>query len=166
MNIKKAKLKDMSKVAQFIRSSASWYKPFLSEKDMKEHLVDQKWIQENYKKRDFYIGESENGKGIGTISLQYFGKQTYLGYIYLDAKEAGKGHGQKLIKFAEKKSEEKGQESLILIAHPKAVWATRAYEKFGFKKKYEKKDQVLTYKNGLLRPYYEEGFHLYEYKHK
>lgn len=164
MNIKKAQFSDMPLIADFIRSSASWYENFVSEKDMQEHNVDKKWMERNYKKRDFYIGEDENGEEVGTISMQFFGKQTYLGYIYLDATKTGKGHGRKLIEFAEKESKKRGQESLILIAHPKATWATKAYEKFGFEKKYEKKENVISYKNGILEPYYEEGFHLYEYK--
>lgn len=164
MNIRKARYKEMPLIADFIRSSASWYEDFLNEEDMKEHNVDDQWIEDNFKKRQFYIGKDENGNEVGTISMQFFGKQTYLGYIYLDATKTGKGYGKKLIQFAERESKKKGQESLILIAHPKATWATKAYEKFGFEKKYEKKENVIEYKNGILEPYYEEGFHLYEYK--
>jgi GNAT superfamily N-acetyltransferase len=166
MKIRKASYENMPVIANFIRSSASWYKPFLSEKDIKEHEVGQEWIEKNYKRREFYIGKDENGEDVGTISMQFFDKQTYLGYIYLDAKKTGKGYGKRLIKFAEEESKKRGQESLILIAHPKATWATKAYERFGFKKKFEKKENVVSYKDGLLEPYYEEGFHLYEYKLK
>lgn len=164
MKIEKAKYDDMPIIADFIRSSASWYEPFLNEKDMKEHNVDETWIDKNYKKREFYIGKDEKGEEVGTISMQFFGKKTYLGYIYLDSNKTGKGYGGKLMQFAREESKKRGQDSLILIAHPKATWATKAYEKFGFEKKFEKKEEIHNYSNGILKSYYEEGFHLYTYK--
>lgn len=154
----------MSKIARIISSSAKWYEPIIDEKDMKEHEVDDSWIDKNYTRRDFYIAQDPSGEEIGTISMQYFGNTTYLGYIYVHAEKTGNGYGKKLIKFAEEQAKEKGQESLILIAHPKATWATKAYERYGFKKKFDSKEKVLNYKEGLLEPYYEEGFHLYEYR--
>ena len=164
INICRASYRDMHEITKIISSSAKWYEEFVEEKDMPEHTPDRKWIEENFERRDFYICRDNLGKNIGTISMQHFEEGlTYLGYIYLDVKHVGKGIGQRLIQFAEKISKIKGQEALILIAHPEAKWATRAYEKFGFKKKYEKKSRILDFKNGLLEPYYEEGFHLYEY---
>jgi GNAT superfamily N-acetyltransferase len=165
MKFKRANYRDMHKIADIIRSSASWYEPFLEEKDMKEHDVGPEWIKENFEKRHFYLAETpDEKKEVGTVSMQFFGKQTYLGYVYLKADETGKGYGKKLIEFAKEHSKDRGQESMILIAHPEATWATRAYKKFGFKKKCEKREEVLSYKDGLLEPYYEEGFHLYEYQ--
>lgn len=163
LEIKKANRNDMRTIAEFIRSSASWYEPFLAEKDLKEHYVDESWMEKNYKKRDFYLGVNNEGKEVGTISMQYFEDYTYLGYIYLDSSEVGKGHGKELIDFAKLKSSKNGQKSMVLIAHPEAKWATKAYEKYGFKKKATNKDEILKFNNGFLGPYYEEGFHLYEY---
>lgn len=162
--INKAQFEDMKKIAKFINSSAEWYRPIVAPKDMKEHCVDEKWMKKNYDMRDFYIGTDEKSNDVGTISLQFFGKQTYLGYIYLDAKHVGNGHGKRLMDFAKYMSEKKGQESMILIAHPEAHWAVKAYEKYGFKRKFKEKEDILDYKDGLMKPYYEEGFHLYEYK--
>ncbi len=164
ITLKKARREDMNKIAQFISSSAEWYRPLIDEKDLGEHLPDQKWMEKNYHLRDFYIGENHKNQEFGTISLQYFGDITYLGYIYLDTRFVGKGYGKKLIDHAKKISLKKGQEAMILISHPEAKWAIRAYEKYGFEKKLEAKSEILNYRNGLMKPYYEEGFHLYEYK--
>lgn len=164
LHIQRANETDMDTIASFIRSSAEWYKPFLAEKDLKEHYVDDDWKKENYKKRDFYLGkDSQNGE-VGTISLQYFGDYAYLGYIYLDSKYVGKGYGPELINFAKRKCLSKGLKGMCLISHPKAEWAIKAYEKYGFRKKCTSKQDVLNWNNAFLEPYYEEGFHLYVYE--
>ena len=163
LKIRRADKKDMHSVAKFIRSSADWYRPFLAEDDLKEHYVDKTWIDENYQKRDFYIGINPMEEKVGTISMQYFGDTTYLGYIYLDTQHVGKGHGRQLIDHARIISESKNQDEMVLIAHPKAKWATKAYEKYGFEKVETQKEKILKYKNGFLKPYYEEGFHLYRF---
>lgn len=162
MEIKRASMIDMPKVANIIRSSAEWYEPFVDEKDLDQHYVDEKWQRENYQKREFYLGQKDS-EPLGTISMQFFGETTYLGYIYLNTKHVGKGIGRKLIDFARKKSKQREQKEMVLIAHPEAKWATRAYKKYGFECKFKEKDKILAWKNGLLKPYYEEGFHLYHY---
>jgi len=163
LEIKPADLNDMTIIANFIRSSAEWYEPFLDEKDLDQHYVDESWINENYKKRDFYIGKTDQNEGVGTISLQFFEDVTYLGYIYLHAKHVGKGFGHRLIRHAEEISKNKGQKGMVLIAHPEAKWAVKAYEKYGFKKLMTDKKDITNWKNGLLKSYYEEGFHLYHF---
>lgn len=162
LSIEPAEKSDMDTIAKFIRSSAEWYEPFLDEKDLAEHYVDDSWKEENYKKRDFYIGKTDN-HDVGTISLQYFDDVTYLGYIYLNVKHVGKGYGKKLIDHAKRLSMKKGQEAMVLIAHPKAEWAVKAYEKYGFKRIMTEKNKIIKWKDGLLKEYYEEGFHLYKY---
>lgn len=162
LKIERAKKEDMPEVAGLIRSSAEWYRPFVAPQDLDQHYVDEKWQRENFKKRDFYLG-LEKEEAVGTISLQYFQDTTYLGYIYLSTKHVGKGIGRKLIDFARQKSKERGQERMVLIAHPEAHWAIKAYEKYGFKKKFTDRTKILSWKDGLMKPYYEEGFHLYEY---
>ena len=52
---------------------------------------------------------------------------------------------------------------MVLIAHPKAFWATRSYRRFGFECIATTRDQVLEWRSGWLKPYYEEGFELYQY---
>lgn len=162
LKIKRAKFYDMPTIARFIRSSADWYRKFISPKDLSEHYVDQEWMVKNYKKRDFYIGY--DGKDpIGTISHQTIDDHAYLGYIYLDSKKVGKGYGKQLMDFAKSISKKKELKSMVLIAHPKATWATKAYEKYGFKCLAKKKEDVLSWNKGALKPFYEEGFQLYQY---
>lgn len=162
LQIDRAQQSDMPQIAKLIRSSAEWYKPFVAPQDMSEHYADENWQKENFKKRDFYLGKKDD-EPVGTISLQYFKETTYLGYIYLSTKHVGQGIGRRLIDFAKNKSKARGQKEMVLIAHPEATWAIRAYEKYGFKKKFTDKEKILTWKDGLMKPYYEEGFHLYEY---
>lgn len=160
--IKPAQREDMDTIAKFIRSSAEWYAQFVDKKDLSEHYVDDTWKEENFKKRDFYVGKTRK-EAVGTISLQYFEDITYLGYIYLHTDHVGKGFGHQLMDHAKDISQQKDQEAMVLIAHPQAHWAVKAYEKYGFKKYMTKKSDILNWKDGLLESYYEEGFHLYHY---
>ena len=157
-----AERSDMGLVADFVRSSAHWYRPIVAEKDMAEHEVDERWASTNFEKRDFYIGRAD-GKAVGTISIQYFEDYAYLGYIYLDVNQVGKGYGQKLMRFAESVARAKGMAGMVLIAHPEATWAKRAYLKYGFEIIATDKKDILSWKNGILKTYHEEGFELYMY---
>lgn len=163
MVIRSATRNDMTTVADFVKSSADWYRPIVSEADMAEHDVDLQWAETNFRNRDFYIGRV-GGEEVGTISLQYFGDYAYLGYIYLDTKHIGKGFGQQLMQFAEQRARNSGMNGMALIAHPEAIWAKRAYLKYGFRIIESEKEQVISWENGALEPYYEEGFELYLYE--
>lgn len=99
VKIQRAKYNDMSLVTRFINSSAKWYEPFVAEKDMSEHRPDQKWIEKNYFRREFYIGY-EGDQPVGTISYQNIEDYAYLGYIYLDVDHVGKGFGKQLMDHA------------------------------------------------------------------
>lgn len=162
LSIRPARREDMPMIAGFVRSSAEWYEPFLDEKDLAEHFVDESWEEENYERRDFYVGYAGE-EAVGTISLQYFGRHAYLGYIYLDASQTGRGYGQTLIKFAEKLARKMGMVDMILIAHPQATWAKRAYLKYGFEIIEKDRERILAWEGGVMKPYYEEGFELYRF---
>lgn len=161
LTIEPARREQMSMIANFVRSSAEWYRPIVDDKDMGEHDVGEKWAEKNFRLRDFYIGTTADGEAVGTISLQYFGEYAYLGYIYLDVAHVGKGYGQDLMRFAQDVARRRGVRGLSLIAHPEATWAKRAYLKFGFEIVARDKQRVLAWQGGALRPYYEEGFELY-----
>lgn len=160
LEIRPARFEDMAQIATFVRSSAEWYRPIVAPKDMKEHEVDERWALENFGKRAFYLGE-HGGEAVGTISLQYFGRYAYLGYIYLDVGHVGKGYGQELMRFAERVSRKLGMVGMALIAHPRATWAKRAYLKYGFRVAETDRQRVRSWQGGVLAPYYEEGFELY-----
>ncbi len=160
LEIVRARRSDMPTIASIVRSSAEWYRPFVDEKDMAEHEVDEAWEEKNFARRDFYLGRVR-GTAVGTISTQPLGEYAYLGYIYLDVKHVGKGHGRALMSFAEERIRQSGKRGMALIAHPEAKWAKKAYLKYGFKIAATQKDQVLQWQDGALRPYYEEGFQLY-----
>lgn len=163
LRFRQAQPNDTSTIANIVRSSAKWYEEFVEPKDMAEHQVDEQWAKKNIKKRDFYIAHDQQDNVIGTISLQYFNDVVYLGYVYLKTDYVGKGYGQDFLRFAKFKSSALRKKSMILIAHPEAKWATKAYEKFGFEKVMTEREKILKFKDGLLKTYYEEGFHLYQY---
>lgn len=160
--IRPARRADMPQIADFIRSSADWYRPFVDEADMAEHEVDEAWQEKNFEKRDFYIGHAD-GEPVGTISLQFFGDYAYLGYIYLDVDHVGKGYGRALMRFAESIARQAGVDGMVLIAHPEATWARKAYLKYGFEIVETDRERILCWQDGCLREYYEEGFELYRY---
>ncbi len=162
LQIVPARREDMDLVAEFVRSSAHWYRPIVAEKDMAEHQVDDAWAERNFRRRDFYIGVAADQK-VGTISLQYFDDYAYLGYIYLHVEHVGKGYGQRLMKFAASMARRRGMKGMSLIAHPEALWAKKAYLKYGFDIVASAKHEVLAWQDGVLKPYYEEDFELYLY---
>lgn len=162
LRIRPAQRRDIDVIVEAVKSSAEWYRPILDEKDMEEHEVDSAWAEENFRKRDFYIGEA-GGESVGILSLQYFGEYAYLGYIYLFTEHVGQGFGQRLIRFAETTARRKGMKGMVLIAHPEATWARKAYLKYGFEIIETDRERILSWQDGVLRPYYEEGFDLYLY---
>lgn len=162
LGIRPATWRDMETIAGFLRSTADWYRPFLSENDMAEHDVPAEWKRENFERRDFYLG-TLGTKSVGTVSLQYFGDFAYVGYVYLGAEHVGHGYGRQLLEFAAGMASRKGKRGVALIAHPEATWATRAYTKFGFELTASAREDVLSWNDGALRDYYEEGFQLFVY---
>ena len=159
--IRPATRADMPQIAEFVRSSADWYREIIDEADMAEHDVDEEWQARNFVRRDFYVGCAD-GEDVGTISVQYFGGWAYLGYIYLDVSQVGKGYGHRLMEFAEQCARKEGADGLCLIAHPEAKWAKKAYLKYGFEITRRDREHVLAWNDGALQPYYEEGFELYQ----
>lgn len=161
--LRPARRDDMSAIADFVRSSAEWYREFVSEDDMAEHDVDEEWEERNYRMRHFFIGSHED-QDVGTISLQFFGDCAYLGYIYLDVEHVGNGFGRDLISYAEAIARKRDMQKLVLIAHPEATWAKRAYLKYGFEIIESDPERVKAWRDGMLEEYYEDGFELYVYE--
>lgn len=162
LTISRARWEDMPQIAEFIRSSADWYAKFVDEKDMSEHNVEDSWMAKNYARREFYLGKADD-EPVGTVSLQVVKGFAYLGYIYLDVNQVGKGYGHQLMEFAKKETKRRGLKGMVLIAHPEAKWATKAYLKYGFQRIASAKKEVLAWNDGVLKPYYEEGFELYKF---
>jgi len=150
-------------VIDIIRSSASWYEDIVESEDLGEHYVDEAWARKNFGRRDFHVGMVED-EVVGTISLQPVGdRYLYLGYVYLHVDHVGNGFGGDLLDFARDEAHRQGREGLVLIAHPDADWACRAYLKYGFEVVAETREAVLGWEDGWLEPYYEEGFQLFRY---
>jgi DNA-binding MarR family transcriptional regulator/ribosomal protein S18 acetylase RimI-like enzyme len=162
LDIRPAKDGDQQVVADFINSSTEWYRSLVNADDMSEHEVGINWANENFKKREFFIGY-ENDVPVGTVTMQTFGDYTYLGYVYIDTNHVGKAYGKQLLDFAKKKSMERNLKGMVLIAHPKATWAIKAYQKYGFELFMREKSDILAWNNGALKPYFEDYFMLFLY---
>jgi len=163
LTISPAKLEHMEDVVDIISSSAEWYEGFVDPEDMTEHHVDEKWARENFVKRDFYVARV-NDEIVGTITMQEVNEAyIYLGYVYLHTDHVGQGYGGMKLDWAADEARRRGKKALVLIAHPEAEWAIRAYEKFGFRRVFTDKEDILNWCDGWMKPYYEEGFHFYQY---
>ncbi|MCA9498956.1 MAG: GNAT family N-acetyltransferase [Nitrospira sp.] len=162
LDIQPAKRHEMVIAANILRSSADWYRPFLHEKDMGQHEVDESWGEREFARRQFYIGREKNAP-VGIVSTQSVGDMFYIGYIYVYDHQTGKGFGPQLLNHVRDVAWREGKRGMVLIAHPKAYWATRSYRRFGFECIATTRDQVLEWRGGWLKPYYEEGFELYQY---
>lgn len=163
LTIRRATDGDKPVVMQFINSSTEWYRSLINEDDISEHQVDDAWADENFKRREFYIGYTPEGEPVGTVTLQFFGDYTYLGYVYVDTRFVGKGYGGQLLDFAKTESMARGMKGMVLIAHPKATWAIKAYQKYGFELKYRDKADIFAWNDGALKPYYEDYFMMFVY---
>lgn len=164
LDLEPARWGDMDDVVEIIRSSASWYEDLVEPEDFGDHLVDLEWARENFPRRDFYVARLR-GEVVGTVTLQDVGEDhVYLGYVYLHEDQVGNGLGRELLDFARDEARRRGRRSMVLIAHPEATWACRAYRKYGFEVIARGRDEVLAWEDGWLEPYYEEGFELYRYR--
>lgn len=163
LRFEKAKFKDMKRISNIISSSAEMYRPFVNDDDFAEHMPDETWRSRNYFRRDFYLARDACGENVATISLQNLNGHAYLGYVYIDIEHTGKGYGRQLLDHAKEYALSRDLEGMFLIAHPKAKWATKAYTRYGFSLKETSKGKILEWNKGALKPYYEEGFHLYYY---
>ncbi len=163
LSIEPAKWEHASTIVSILRSSAEWYEDIVEPEDLDEHYVDMEWARENLERRDFYVGRVD-GEIAGTLSLQRVGDDAlYLGYVYLHTDHVGNGYGDDLLYFAREKARSEGRSQLVLIAHPEAVWARKAYLRYGFEIIATDRSEVLGWHDGWLKPYYEEGFELYRY---
>lgn len=161
--IEPASWDDMRTVVEIVRSSATWYEDIVEPEDLAEHYVDLDWARQNFSRREFFVGKI-NDDIAGTVSLQEVGDDhLYLGYVYLHVDHVGNGFGGDLLDFARDQGRERGRKSLILLAHPEAEWACRAYQKYGFRVIADRREKILSWEDGWLEPYYEEGFHLFQY---
>lgn len=154
---------DMRVVADILRSTADWYEELCAPEDMDQHDVPDDWARKNHERREFFVARIDD-EIVGTISLQDAGDVLYLGYVYLHADHVGKGYGKRLLQFARGMAGERGKEGMVLIAHPDAHWAIKAYTRFGFDVVAEEREDVLAWNEGWLAPYYEEGFYLLQYQ--
>jgi len=160
--IRKTVESDGDAIADILRSSADWYESFVDEDDMDQHAVADTWFAENFEEREFWTLE-RGGEVAGVLTIQDAGRDLYLGYVYVHVDHVGAGLGRKLLEHARRLGWQRGKENLVLLVHPEANWAIRAYEKFGFEPHLTTDEDVLAWNGGWLTDYHESGFHLYRF---
>lgn len=154
---------DLRTVVEILQSTVDWYAPFVTPEDLdSQHDVDMAWALENFEKRDFYSAVID-GEVVGVLTVQEAHDWLYLGYVYVHADHVGKRIGRRLLDHAAEQARRRGKRGMVLLAHPEATWAVRAYQKYGFQQIAESDGQVLAWNQGWLRPYHEEGFRLWRW---
>lgn len=152
---------DLPSVVEILRSTADWYEPFVTEEDLEsQHRVDMAWARENFERREFWSAVLGD-RVVGVLTLQDAGDWLYLGYVYVHEDMVGRRIGRRLLDHARAQAEAREKEGLVLIAHPEATWAVRAYRKYGFERVATTDEDVCAWNDGWLEPYHEEGFHLW-----
>ncbi|MGE0201134.1 MAG: GNAT family N-acetyltransferase [Candidatus Melainabacteria bacterium] len=154
----------MDVVANFIRSADAWYRAIIHEDDLDEYQMSEDWVEKNFERREFYLGYTPGDQPVGTLSMQVFGRAMYLGYIYVDNHFVGQGFGHQFLEFARHTACERGLDSMNLLVHPRATWAVKAYQKYGFQLLYPYAEDILAWNEGALAPYCENGFQLFQYR--
>jgi ribosomal protein S18 acetylase RimI-like enzyme len=163
MSLRPTIASDLPAVVAILRSTTDWYRPFVEPADLEsQHNVDLAWAVENFERREFWsavVGDEV----VGLITLQDAGSCLYLGYVYVHRDHVGKRIGRRLLDHAAAEVERRDKDGMVLIAHPEAAWAVKAYEKFGFECVAKDDDTVCEWNDGWLEPYHEQGFHLWQW---
>ena len=154
---------ELPAVVEILRSTADWYAPFVTPEDLEsQHRVDLAWARENFERREFFSAVLD-GQVVGVLTLQETGDHLYLGYVYVHREHVGKRIGRRLLDHAAAEVERRGLQGMVLIAHPEAEWAVRAYQKYGFECVARTDDDVCAWNDGWLEAYHEQGFHLWSW---
>lgn len=150
-------------VVEILRSTVDWYRPFTDPEDLDtQHDVDLAWAHENFETRDFWSA-TLNGEVVGVVTIQDAGDHLYLGYVYVHRDHVGKRIGRALLDLAAREAERRGKKGMVLLSHPGATWAVRAYTKYGFECIADTDEGVVTWNDSWLASYHETGFHLWQW---
>lgn len=153
---------DLPAVVEILRSTVEWYRPFVDPDDLDQHDVDLAWARENFDRREFWSATLD-GEVVGVLTLQDAGDVLYLGYVYVHEDHVGKRIGRRLLDHAAAQAVARGKRGMVLLSHPEATWAVRAYTKYGFTCIADDDAAVCAWNRGWMKPYHEQGFHLFEW---
>lgn len=150
-------------VVDILRSTLEWYRPFTDPDDLDtQHDVDLAWAEENFEARDFWSA-TLGDEVVGVITMQDTGDHLYLGYVYVHREHVGKRIGRALLDKAAAEAQRRGKKGMVLLSHPDATWAIKAYTKYGFECIASTDDAVVGWNNGWLSSYHETGFQLWQW---
>ena len=147
----------MNEVREILNGNYYLYKDIIENPvDLKEHYVDQSWVDNNFQKREFYLARDE-GKYVGFASYQNLGKFGYIGYLYIKKGFHRKNYGRGLMNFLEMRCMQDNIRSLRLLTNQKATWANDAYLSMGFKIISKDKEEIFSMDDGVMKEFYEEN---------
>lgn len=164
MTLRPTRRSELPDVVEILRSTAEWYAPFVTPEDLEsQHRVDLDWARDNFERREFWSALVD-GRVVGVLTLQDAGDWLYLGYVYVHREMVGRRIGRALLDHARSEVRRRRKRGMVLIAHPEAEWAVKAYRKYGFERVADSDDAVCAWNDGWLEPYHEEGFHLWRWR--
>ncbi len=154
---------DLPAVVEILQSTVDWYRPFTDPDDLAtQHAVDLTWARENFEQREFWSATID-GEVVGVLTLQDAGDVLYLGYVYVHEDFVGNRIGRRLLDHAAAQAVARGKRGMVLISHPEATWAVKAYTKYGFECIADSDEAVCAWNDGWLATYHEQGFHLWQW---
>ncbi|MHA1646013.1 MAG: GNAT family N-acetyltransferase [Promethearchaeota archaeon] len=157
ISIIRASLSLMGEIRDIINNNYQMYKEILLiPEDHLEHFVNEKWVEQNFPIREFYLVR-ENGEYVGMASYQNLGDFAYIGYVYVKFGNHRKGYGRNIMQFLEMRAKSDQLKEIRLFVNKSADWAEKAYESMGFKLLSSDKQEILSMNQGIFAKYYEEG---------
>lgn len=163
VTLRRTTVPELPAVVEILRSTLDWYAPFTDPQDLEEsHDVDLAWARENYDQREFWSAILDN-EVVGVLTIQDTGRFLYLGYVYVHEDHVGKRIGRRLLDHAARQVRKRGKDGMVLLAHPEATWAIKAYRKYGFACIADTDAGVEAWGDGWLAPYHETGFYLWQW---
>ncbi|MHA1392880.1 MAG: GNAT family N-acetyltransferase [Promethearchaeota archaeon] len=149
----------MQEAAEIIKSNYDLYKDFIHEEDLPEYLPDQNWIDKNYAMREFYLLKYKD-KYIGVSSFQKIENFAYIGYFFIKNGFHRKGFGTILLRYIEYIAKMENLNEIFLFTHPEADFALNFYKKHGYEIIETDRENILRFRGGILKDFYEKGSYL------
>jgi N-acetylglutamate synthase-like GNAT family acetyltransferase len=139
---RKCEKKDEETILGIINQSAVAYKDVIPEDRYHEPYMSMEELRKEMSEMTFF-GYEEKGKILGVAGFQPVKNVTLLRHVYVLPKHQQKGIGSKLLNHIKHIAT---TQQLMVGTWKTATWATRFYEKHGFR--------LLPNKNELLRKYW------------
>lgn len=137
-------IREMSELASLI--VGEYYTPLLG-KSQNDYMIDKfqsfhaikDQLEQGY---NYYFVSDEKGKYVGFIAFYPREKEMYLSKFYLHKDYRGKGISKDMLEFMIEKTKEANLDSIVLNVNKYNELAISAYEKLGFKRIGQEKNDI------------------------